>query len=973
MGTVENKERSAYWDNIKGFLIILVVFAHVLYRLQNVSEGINLGVDFIYMFHMPAFVFVSGHFGKSRRSESLESIFKFVFLFFIFNSLTMFIDNRTNYLEPVYSYWYLLALIAWRLTAHHISRFRFITVLLFSAALLIGFFPAIDNHFAVARIIGFYPFYMLGYRLSVKQHYKLMDMDYSRRALFGVVLFLSTAAVSLGSILIFNYRTEELEMLPYNTPVDFIGRLAMFVVALIAIYAIRFITPDREIPFITCFGRNSLWIFVFHRLPALWIGDAIRAYPTLLITVIAVLSAFALCLAFGNDYLAKYFNKFLKSGAEIFTSDNKKITFAKAVALLTAIGFAVLAVFNSLNMLEKEDTPSAVSENQPDTDVIYPAMTVSQKECFDNAFRITFAGDLILLENQVNLGCKNGNYDYSDVFEYAKPYISSADLAIGVFEGPMAGSDKGYSISNYDDGKRLCLNFPDEFGTAVKNAGFDLVTTANNHLMDKGEDGAQRTLDVLDKIGLDHTGSYRNQSEKDNKRIKLVEAKGIRFAVLSYTYGSNYIPNSEFISGRYSYMTSVITDTSGETFEKLKSAVEEDFKAAKALNPDFIIVLPHIGTQFSNDVDETQKVWFSIFKENGADIILGDHPHSVEPALIETVNGKKVFTAYCPGNFANAYREHQGDTSMLIDCYIDPVTKTVIGGSVVPLYTYAPANANYKAVPIYEIMNNPAVRSELTVDDISRAASAHALIRKVVFSDRLDITSITERYYFNENGFIRTRNNGLTLTEELRNNRFYLAMSGSESVCFIGDSVTEGTKNGGCPWYEPVVSFFSEKTILNYSKGSCTVSYMLSHIDEIPVADLYVIALGTNDVRYRDDQKCAMTPEEFTKRLDVLKDKLLIKSPGCQFIFVAPWYSTDGDPFCKLSFEDKTALNNSYSESLRKYCEEKSFLFINANKYISDKLKTASVRTYLLDHIHPNASDGVILYSKAVLLSSKNS
>ena len=156
---------------------------------------------------------------------------------------------------------------------------------------------------------------------------------------------------------------------------------------------------------------------------------------------------------------------------------------------------------------------------------------------------------------------------------------------------------------------------------------------------------------------------------------------------------------TELIDGRSSYLTSVIYGTKGETFEKLKQNVEEDFKAAKALSPDLIVVLPHIGTQFSNEPDSEQKVWFDIFKENGADIILGDHPHVVEPAMIEEYNGKNVFTAYCPGNFANIYRDEQGDTSMLVDVYIDRDTKKVIGGSIVPLYTHASADGNFRAVP----------------------------------------------------------------------------------------------------------------------------------------------------------------------------------------------------------------------------------------------------------------------------------
>ena len=130
VGVIENKERSAYWDNIKGFLILLVVFGHVLYKLQATSPIINTTVDSIYMFHMPAFIFVSGYFGKSERSRSFESIIKLIFLFFIFNSITLFIEGYTDYLQPIYSYWYLIALIVWRLTAHRISKYKFVNIIL---------------------------------------------------------------------------------------------------------------------------------------------------------------------------------------------------------------------------------------------------------------------------------------------------------------------------------------------------------------------------------------------------------------------------------------------------------------------------------------------------------------------------------------------------------------------------------------------------------------------------------------------------------------------------------------------------------------------------------------------------------------------------------------------------------------------------------------------------------------------------
>ena len=486
-------------------------------------------------------------------------------------------------------------------------------------------------------------------------------------------------------------------------------------------------------------------------------------------------------------------------------------------------------------------------------------------------------------------------------------------------------------------------------------------------MLDKGEAGALRTIDVLDQIGLAHTGSYKSAADKQNNRVRIVECQGIRIAVLSYTYGSNYIGISDLVNGQYSYLTSVISGTEGELFEQLKASVEQDFKDAKALSPDLIMVLPHIGTQFLNEPDPEQTVWFEIFKENGADIILGDHPHVVEPVVLEEYEGRKVFTAYCPGNFANIYRENQGDTSILTDVYIDRTTKKIIGGSIVPLYTYAQVDHNYKAVPVYNIMSDTALREQLSTDDLSRAERANNIITEVVFGHRMDISSVTERYYLNENGFLRSPATGLALTDSMKNGTLYRALEGADSVCFIGDSVTEGTKNGGCPWYEPILEYCNGKTISNYSKGGCTVSYMTDRIDEIPAADLYVIALGTNDVRYRDSSICAMTSEDYIEALDKLRTGLLSHTPKAQFVFIAPWYSTDGDPFCTMSYDQKAAMNEEYSSALEQYCRKQKIDFINANGTIQRTLRTSPDRIYLLDHIHPNSSKGVVMYSEAVL------
>lgn len=962
--------RSSYWDNIKGLLIVLTVFAHFLYQSTS-AQPISQIVNAIYTFHMPAFVFVSGYFGKSKRSQSFEGIIKLVFLFFIFNGIMGLIYGVTPIIEPKYSYWYLAAMIVWRLTARHIRKFKEIELILLTVSIFAGFYDSIDNSFAIARIISFYPYYMAGYLLTEEKSAELTRQKSSKRAAVGAACLAAGAALIFISSVFFKFTENDLLMCSYNAPLAAFGRCVLFIIGFVMIYALRNLSPDKKIPLLTMFGKNSLWIFLFHRPVTLETTNFLHLLPASAQIAVSAGLTVALCAVLSCEPFAGLMNKFADAGVEIFIPKEKKSRgklAAQAFSLIVALGYVFVLITDTYQLYfaahdEELETPAVVQQ----TDMICDPISPEQAAAFSNAFRLTFAGDLILLEDQVKRGYNGSGYDFSDVFQYTKKHISSADYAVGVFEGPMAGEAAGYTTSNYDDGKEVRLNFPDEFAQNVKDAGFDLVTTANNHLLDKGEAGAKRTLDVLDEIGLDHTGSYRSAEEKESARVKSVETGGIKFAVLSYTYGSNFCETDELVNGDTAYLTSFIKDTEGELFEKLKKQVKRDFEEAKAQNPDLIVVLPHIGTQFSNTYDAEQDVWFNIFKECGADIILGDHPHVVEPVKIEDYNGKNVFTLYCPGNFANIYREHQGDTSALVDIYIDRETKRIIGGGIVPLYTQSPMDGNFRALPIYEIENNAELRAQLSTDDYERAKNANAIVTEVMLGGKQDITSIAESCLFNAQGYLRPKASGLKLTDKMKSSILYKSLQNASEICFIGDSVTEGTKNGGCPWYEPIEEYLPDKKISNFSKGGCTIGYMLDNIGEIPTADLYVIAIGTNDVRYRDDSVCAMTAEEFVNRAAELKDRLSEKNSSARFVFIAPWYSTDGDSVSVLEFHEKTQLNEEYSSALEKYCADSSIEFINANPRISAELLKVPDRTYLLDHIHPNASRGVVMYSEAVL------
>lgn len=590
-------------------------------------------------------------------------------------------------------------------------------------------------------------------------------------------------------------------------------------------------------------------------------------------------------------------------------------------------------------------------------------MTDDERKNFQGSFRMLFCGDLILLEDQV----KRSWNGFDEIFDYTRKYIQSADLSIGVFEGPMAGEKAGYSRSNCDDGKDIALNYPASFEEAVKHAGFDLVTTANNHLLDKGRPGALRTLDTLDRIGLAHTGSYSSAQEKESSYVRLIEKDGFRFAFLSYTYGSNgYEEEDLLFSDDLKFLTSLIVEPSSKNFDTVKESVKKDFDRAKELNPDFIVVLPHMGEQFRSKPDDYQKLWAKIFTDFGADIILADHPHAVQPAEITSINGRRVFTVWCPGNYANIYREFNGDASILAEVYIDRRTKKIIGGSIIPMWTFAQMNGNYRPVPLNVIADGE-ISQRLTTDDLSRAEEVNRIITSTVFGYEFYFDMVREKYYFDERGYIREKVS--PIESDVSDSRFIRLINSCDSVCFVGDSVTQGSRNGGYPYYEPLECHIKAE-IHNVSFGGGTVQTLIEHAGEITAKNsgLYVIAIGTNDVRYRDSKTCAMTPEEYILRLQSLEKIIREKRENSRFAYIAPWWSDDGDPFTPLKYNEKISLNDSYSQALRDYCKSEGHEYFDVNEYISAKVLASTARYYLNDHIHPNSRRGIYLYSEALTL-----
>ncbi|OGO86746.1 MAG: hypothetical protein A2Y22_05905 [Clostridiales bacterium GWD2_32_59] len=983
-------KRNSYWDNIKGILISLVVLGHFLWAYYGLGFAGYI-ISFVYFFHMPAFAFVSGFFSKSDNSKSMISVFKLIVIYIIFNTIMMiysfFLFNTSfQFITPYYSFWFLISLIIWRLVIKYVKITNHIFIISIIVAIFIGFWSDVTNVFAISRTIVLFPFFIIGYKLSLD---KINDFIDSRKPLDyfkGICLLLSTIFISCSFIYKYAKLSESnLLMESYDSMLDLTFRIVIIGIAGLMITSIFILTPKKPLPFFCKWGRSSLVIYVLHRFITLVFMKVFPAsnYNEYYIIFAFCASAVTL-LILGSDIILHKFNWMINKIIDVFlfqdSDQNKYIRniFIK-ISVVLLITCLLIPTYKTLILSIKtiaatQNNSVTVDKNDSAGD-IHKVITSDQEAVLKDAVTIAFVGDLILLQDQVKgaYSDSSGEYEFDSMFKYAKKYLTEADIAIGVFEGPTAGEDAGYSTSNYNDGLPLYLNYPDTFVRAVKDSGIDLVSTANNHLLDKGEEGTIRTLDILDQEGLLHVGSYRNVEEKDS--VLIIKEKGVRIAVLAYTYGSNGFTEKYFLQDNTS-LTSIIVEPTSKYFEEIKAKVLLDFEKIRNMKnpPDLIAVIPHMGSQFTHNTDTYQDTWNDIFVKAGADIILGDHSHAVQPIEFSTtVNDKgeekQAVIVNCPGNFANSYVENDGDATSIVEVYIDPQTKQVISAGVIPMYTQSPSNGTYRALPIYNILNDTVLQNEISRYEMIRVDEVQSIVSSVMLGVKLTLDQVQERYYIFPEGYVRQPVKAMKITDEMTKTDLYKLFCKSKTVCFVGDSITAGSENGGYSWYEPLMASFPDSIVYKEAWGAATTLTLLEKIETIArhSADLYVIAIGTNDVRYRNKKTCAMDASSYIENINSLIVKILSKKPNAHFVLISPWLALDNDPYTQISVEKRDLMLSQFGEALRLYCEKKDYCFIDPNPAIDEMFLRCSPSKYLIDHIHPNASVGINLYSEKVL------
>lgn len=315
-----------------------------------------------------------------------------------------------------------------------------------------------------------------------------------------------------------------------------------------------------------------------------------------------------------------------------------------------------------------------------------------------DTLRLLFVGDVMGHTPQIQSAerVKNKEYDYNPCFTYVKPLIERADLAIGNLELTLPGKPPytGYPM----------FRSPDALALALKNAGFDVLVTANNHANDSRAAGVRSTLQTVRDLGFMQTGTFKDAQDRASNYPLIIHKKGFKLALLNYTFSTNGIP--------------VEAPTIVNMIDTLQ--IKADLREARARKPHFIIVIMHWGVEYQLQENAEQRRLAKMMIQNGADMIIGAHPHVVQPIKYEQVKMpdggvRQAVVVYSLGNFIS--NQKQPNTEGGIMYQVDLVknkgaSATWVGkNGYIPVFRYIhkPDGGKpvYQVVPVAQTERNP--------------------------------------------------------------------------------------------------------------------------------------------------------------------------------------------------------------------------------------------------------------------------
>ncbi|MFD2371038.1 CapA family protein [Brevibacillus sp. GCM10020057] len=322
-------------------------------------------------------------------------------------------------------------------------------------------------------------------------------------------------------------------------------------------------------------------------------------------------------------------------------------------------------------------------------------------------------GDIMVHQEQLDAAWNPGTrtYDFHPFFTNVIPLFRQADWVVGNLETTMSGSASGYT--GYP-----MFNTPAELGHTLKDVGFTAVSTANNHSLDRKEPGILQTIRHLDEAGLLHTGTFA--SAKEREEPLLLQKDGFTLALLSYTYGTNGIP----IPDGKPYLVNLIKP----------ELIKQDIARAREKGADLVAVALHFGVEYQRLPNEAQKKTAELCLQYGADLILGAHPHVVQPYEWKTVtleDGRehKGLIAYSLGNFISAQRWDYKDVGAILKLTLYKGASgeaSIESAEMIPTYVHFYREAGKRHYVIYPVPQTLArLKSKEKIPTLTKDAIAY--------------------------------------------------------------------------------------------------------------------------------------------------------------------------------------------------------------------------------------------------------
>lgn len=286
-----------------------------------------------------------------------------------------------------------------------------------------------------------------------------------------------------------------------------------------------------------------------------------------------------------------------------------------------------------------------------------------------STINLTVVGDIMVHDTQIAAAYdrENDTYNFDDSFAEVKKYLSESDLTIGNLETTLAGEKSKYT--GYPK-----FNAPESLATALKDIGFDVLITANNHAYDRKEEGVINTIYNLRAAGLENVGTYLSQEDRETPWLK--EINGLKVALLAYTYGINGL----ILPPGKSYLVNLLN----------LEVIVEDIKKAKKMGAEIIICYLHFGVEYESLPNSVQKEVVRKLFQAGGDIILGSHPHVLQPGEFIPEDGNKL-VIYSLGNFISSQKGLERQSGAIYNLQLTKNRQTgeifISEVNFVPVYT----------------------------------------------------------------------------------------------------------------------------------------------------------------------------------------------------------------------------------------------------------------------------------------------